>query len=204
MELMNNKLYRKNKGFFIQNKGYAMTHEISELGVNRYYLSELEKSGIITRIKTGLYKWNEYDFDFNFELTEVFIIAPKGVLCLKSALAYHGLTTYNPWQYEIAIERNNKVAIPEYPPMKIIYFSKDLYNLGLTEVDMDGHKIRVYDKEKTICDCIRYRNKIGIDMVKESLHEYLKRKDRDFNKLVIYAEKCRVQKLVKEYFEVLV
>ena len=201
---MNSNTYEKIKEIFMKNKGYTMTKEISEHGINRYYLSELEKKGVITRIKTGLYKWSEYDFDYNFELVEVFKIVPQGILCLKSALAYHELTTYNPWQYEVAIERNCNIIVPEYPPIKLIYFSKELYDLGATEVYIEGHKVRVYDKEKTICDCVRYRNKIGADMVKESLHEYLKRKDKNLNKLMVYAEKCRVRKLVKEYLEVLV
>ena len=129
---------------------------------------------------------------------------PKGVLYLTSALAYYDLTTYNPWQYEIAIERTKKVTIPDYPPIKLVYFSEKQLDLGIVETDMDGHTVRIYDIEKTICDCVRYRNKIGIDIVKEGINEYLKRKDKDLNKLMKYAEVCRVQKILKEYLEVLV
>ena len=201
---MNSNLYKKIKDIFIVNQGYATTKQISKQGINRYYINELKKNGFIEPIKTGLYKWVDYDFDFDFEFAEVFKIVPNGVLCLKSALSYHELTTFNPWQYEIAVERSSKAKVPKYPPIKLVYFSKKLYELGLTEVYVEGYKVRVYDVEKTICDCIRYRNKIGIEMVKESLHEYLKRKNRDFNKLLLYAKKCRVEKIIKEYLEVLV
>lgn len=201
---MESKFYEEIKDVFFINNGYATTKDISKRGINRYYINELKKNGFIEPIKRGLYKWVDYDFDFDFELAEVFKIVPKGILCLKSALSYHELTTFNPWQYEIAVERSSKVAIPKYPPIKLIYFSEDLYELGKTEVFIKGHNVRVYDVEKTICDCIRYRNIIGMDMVRESLHEYLKRKNRDLNKLLLYAKKCRVEKIIREYLEVLI
>jgi predicted transcriptional regulator of viral defense system len=137
-------------------------------------------------------------------LVDVFKIVPKGVLCLTSALAYYDLTTFNPYQYEIAVERSCKLIIPEYPPIKLLYFSKKQLETGINNIEVDGHLIRIYDMEKTICDCIRYRNKIGIDIVKEGINEYIKRNDRNFNKLINYAEICRVQKILKEYLEVLV
>ena len=201
---MNEIIKEEIRELFFKNKGYATTKEISGKGINRYYISYLEKAGIISKIKKGLYKWAEYDFQYNFELVDVFKIVPQGVLCLTSALAYYNLTTFNPWQYEIAIERDSKVAIPEYPPIKLLYFSQKQLETGISNIEVDGHIINIYDIEKTICDCIRYRNKIGIDIVKEGINEYIKRADRDFNKLTKYAEVCRVQKILKEYLEVLV
>lgn len=201
---MNTDKYDQIKDIFMSHNGYASTKEVSTYAINRYYISELSEKGIIEKVKNGFYKWCDYDFDFDFELVEVSRIVPTGVLCLKSALAYHNLTTYNPWQYEVAIERSDRVAIPPYPPIKIVFFSKALYELGISEIDIAGHKVRIYDMEKTICDCIRYRNKIGIDMIKECLHEYLKRNDRNLTKLMSYAETCRIKKILKEYLEVLV
>lgn len=201
---MNDIIKEEIKEIFFTNKGYATTKQISNKGINRYYISSLEKCGAISRIKAGLYKWEGYDFKYNFEIVDVFKIVPKGVLCLTSALAYYDLTTFNPWQYEIAVERSSKVVIPEYPPIKLLYFSQKQLEIGISNMEVDGHIIRIYDMEKTICDCIRYRNKIGIDIVKEGINEYIKRKDKNFNKLMKYAEICRVQKILKEYLEVLV
>jgi predicted transcriptional regulator of viral defense system len=201
---MKQAIFEKIKTIFFANKGYATTGELSEIGINRFYISELRKNGIVEQVKAGFYKWRDYDFDYDFELVEVFRIIPSGVLCLKSALAYHGLTTYNPWQYEVAIERSGKVGLPPYPPIKVVFFSKSLHELGVMEVDIESHQVKVYDLEKTICDCIRYRNKIGIEMVKEGLNTYLKRSDRNLEKLLVYAEKCKTRKLVNEYLEVLV
>lgn len=201
---MNDKIQKELKELFFNNKGYATTKEISNKGVNRYYISNLQKSGVITKIKTGLYKWSEYDFQYNYELVDVIKIVPNGVLCLTSALAYYNLTTMNPWQYEVAMERDRKIVIPDYPPIKLVYFSKDQFVTGISEVDIDGYMIKIYDVEKTVCDCIRYRNKIGIDIVKETLNEYIKKSDKDFNKLMEYAKVCRIQKILKEYLEILV
>lgn len=204
VNLMNSEIFEQIKTVFINNNGYATTAELSALGINRFYVSELRKSDIIEQIKVGLYKWQDHDYDYDFELVEVQRIIPSGVLCLKSALAFHGLTTFNPWQYEVAIERSSKVSIPIYPPIKVVFFTMALYELGILEIDVAGHKVKVYDLEKTICDCIRYRNKIGIEIVKEGLQEYLKRSDRNLDKLLIVAKKCKVQKILKEYLEVLV
>lgn len=201
---MDCKKYDMIKDIFILNNGYATTKQISEQGINRYYINELKKNGFIQSIKTGLYKWTDYNFDFDFELAEVSKIVPEGVLCLKSALSYHQLTTFNPWEYEVAVDRSSKIVVPQYPPLKIVYFSKKFYELGIMEVFIESHKVKVYDMEKSICDCIRYRKSIGMDMVRETLREYLKKKDRDLNKLMLYAGKCRVEKIMKEYLEVLV
>lgn len=201
---MNKKIEKKIEDIFIKNNGYGTTKELYANGINWYYINRLESEGRITRIKRGLYKLNDKRVEYTDQIVEVFKIVPQGVLCLTSALSYYELTTYNPWQYEIAIERDMKVKIPGYPPIKIVYFSRDLYELGIIKTKIDDHEIKVYDMEKTICDCIRYRNKIGIEMVKESLNEYIKRNDKNISKLVKYAKECRVYKILKEYMEVLI
>lgn len=201
---MNQDIYEKIKSVFELNNGYANTSEISNMGFNRYYISKLKHDGIIIPVKVGLYKWVNHDFDYNFELVEVFKIVPEGVLCLKSALSYHGLSSiYHPTQYEVAIERSHKISIPKCPPIKIIFLSQLMYELGRTDIKIAGHGISVYDMEKTICDCIRYRNKVGIEIIKESIKEYLKRNDRNLDKLMEYAEQSKIQRIVKEYLELL-
>jgi predicted transcriptional regulator of viral defense system len=201
---MNEKIKNQIKSIFTKNNGYARSKELVNKGINPYYISDFEKEGYITRVKWGLYKWNEDDFQNINEIYEINKIVPQGVICLTSALAFHELTTYNPWEYQVAIERNTKVAIPDYPPIKLVFFTNSLYELGITEIKKDGHKIRVYDLEKTICDCIRYRNKIGPEMIKEGMNEYIKRKDKNISKLIMYAAKCNVERKVKEYLEVLI
>lgn len=122
-----------------------------------------------------------------------------------SALSYYELTTYNPWEYYIAIHRDStKVKNIEYPPIKLIYFSDKQFNIGITTINVNGNKVKIYDKEKTICDCVRYRNKIGMDIFKEVLKEYIRSKEQNINKLMEYAKELGVKNVLQDYLEVLI
>lgn len=190
---------------FKKNKGYARTKDIVSAGIHKYYLYKLEKNNVISKIKRGLYRWNDNDIDTQLELIEVSKIVPKGVICLLSALSYYDITTYNPWEYYVAIHRDQfKPTIPDYPPISIFYFADKQYNTGIIEISIDGNKIKIYDLEKTICDCVRYRKKIGVDVVKEALYEYVRKKSNNINKLLNYARDTGVYSILKNYLEVLI
>lgn len=184
---------------FSKNNGYAVSKDIKESGFSKYVIKKFEEDGVITRIKRGVYRWNNYE-DYN-EYRDISRVVPNGVLCLVSALSYYNLTTYTPSEYHIALERNMKVKTPSYPPIKIYYFSKKYYSEGITEVDIDGSKLKVYDIEKTICDCFRYRNQIGKDILLESLKEYSLRKDKNVSKFMKYAKFLHIEKQIKQYME---
>lgn len=189
-----------------RNNGYATTADMVKEDINPYYINSLKKAGKIVGVKRGVYRANEEGFDFNFDVSIVDVakIVPDGVLCLSSALAYHGLTTYMPRVYEVAIERDKKIVIPEYPPIKLVYFSKNTFETGIETKYIGGHPFRVYDLEKTVIDCLRYRGKIGKDIVKETLENYFDRNDRKLDVLLKYAKICRVQKILNTYMEVLI
>lgn len=190
---------------FIQNRGYARTGELIKKGIHSSYIYELESEGIITKVKRGLFKLTEYSFEEENELVEVSKIIPNGVVCLLSALSFYEFTTYNPWEYYVAVFRKSRTpVISEYPPIKILYFSEKQYSIGLTTIEIAGNEVKIYDREKTICDCVRYRNKIGMDIFKEALKEYLKYKEKDLSKLMKYAENLGVKKVLKDYLEVLI
>ena len=198
-------IYNKIKNIFERNNGYARTKDILEADIHSSHLYKLQDKGEITRIKRGLYRWNDNEFNSNTELIEVSNIVPNGVLCLLSALSYYDLTTTNPWEYYIAIHRDeHRPKLPDYPPISIFYFADKQYNTGIEEVDIGGSKVKIYDKEKTICDCIRLRNKVGTDVVKEAMQDYLKKKDKNISKLLAYAEVTRVKSIVGRYLEILV
>ena len=138
-------------------------------------------------------------------MVEVSKLVPKGVICLLSALSYYELTTYNPWEYQIAIHRGSKKPkLPDYPPIKIIYLADAQYSIGIDEVDINGSVVRIYDREKTICDMVRYREKLGMDLMKEGLRNYLKSSNKNITKLVSYADKLRIQTVFQKYLEVLI
>jgi len=199
------KEYKRIKKIFKENGGYARTKDIIEAGIHIRYLYQLVEEKTIEKIKRGLYHWNTDEFSNREELIKVTKIVPKGVVCLLSALDYYEVTTQNPWEYYIAIHRDDhKPVLPDYPPISIFYFSDQQFKAGIEEVKINDNTIKIYNLEKTLCDCLRLRNKIGMDVVKEALKEYVTRQDRNISKLLEYAEITNVQNLMQKYLEVLV
>jgi len=192
------------KEIFYANHGYSSTGDISSAGIDRKYLKDLVNEGSIERIKRGLYRWKNVKFEVEEELINVSKIIPQGVICLVSALAYYRLTSYTPGEYTIAVRRNYNIKLPDYPPIKLYYFSDKYYKDGIEKIDINGNIVKIYNVEKTICDCLRYENKISKDIIIESIKEYIKRKDKNISKLVHYAAKAKVKDIVQKYIEVLI
>ncbi len=170
---------------------------------NKKYLKDLLNENSIYKLKRGLYKWNELEFDYSNEIIDVAKIVPEGVICLTSALLYYDLTTYIPSEYQIAIHRKSKVVLPDYPPIRLFYFSDKYYQSGITEVSLAGNSIKIYNIEKTIPDCFRYSNETPKDILIESIKEYMNRRDKNINKLMKYAQNTSAEKLLIKYVEVL-
>ncbi len=199
-----NSYYKKIKEVFEKNNGYAKTKDIVKTGINKYHLYKLLEKNKIIKLKNGLYKWNYPEKNSDEELVEVSKIVSSGVICLLSALSYYELTTTNPWQYYIAIHRDvHKPKLPEYPPIKIFYFSQKQYETGIINREINENKIQIYDMEKTLCDCFRYRNKVGRDIVNEAFKEYVNGKYMNMDKLLKYAEKVGPYNELKKYLELL-
>jgi predicted transcriptional regulator of viral defense system len=189
--------------FFKSNSGYVKTKEVIAQGFHHKYLRELEEDGTIIKIKNGLYSLTENE-NYN-SLYENSLIIPRGVFCLGSALSFYDLSTWDPPEVHMAIPRGMKVQIPENLPIKLYYFSGRFFETGKTEVELEsGQKITMYDIEKTICDIIRYRNRIGIDIMKEALNEYLKLKNKNLNILYDYAGKLGIKTILDNYMDVLI
>ena len=177
--------------------GYATSKKVRARGIHpRYFKSALDDK-IITKIKPGIYKLTNTINTANQGFVDISYAVPDGVICLLSALSYYELTTFNPRVIYVAIKRKSWRPKIEYPPVKFYYFSEKQFEAGIDTIIINKHKVRIYCKEKTICDCFRYRNKLGIDIAKEALSEYLKRKDRDLEKLMKYAKICRVESIMK-------
>jgi len=184
--------------------GYISAKELTEAGLSSYDISRFIELDYIDKVKRGLYRKCNADDEYN-EMVEVSKIVPKGFICLLSALTYYELTTYIPSEYQIAVHMNaHKTKLPGYPPIKLYFFSDDRFNTGVSSIKISGNKVNIYDVEKTLCDCIFYRNKIGTDIVKEALDNYIKRKSKNIPRLLEYAEKLRVKATLKTYLEVLI
>jgi predicted transcriptional regulator of viral defense system len=183
-------LFKKNNGFLTTSKLYTK-------GFSKYEINKLIDNDTIIRIKRGLYKLAENNNVNVYE--EINKIIPKGIFCLFSAWRYYDLTTYIPHEQHIAIFSKSKVALPEYPPIKIYYWTKETYELGVV-----SEKFKIYDLEKSVCDAIRYRTKIGNDILNEILKTYLKRKDKNLDKLMKYAIKLNISNILKQYLDILI
>ncbi len=187
-------------------QGFARRRDVTETGINPYQVRRLEAAGLITKVSRGLYRWNTLAVPN--EMVEAGRLVPKGVFCLFSALAYYELTTYVPHEHHLAIAQKEKVSLPDHPPIKVYYWSRQAQEAGVVshtirEGDAMPATIRMYDVEKTIADALKYRHKIGKDLVSEVLRNYLKRRGRNLDKLMGYAKVLRVEKVLREYLSVL-
>lgn len=201
--LMKDDIYKKIYNIFKKNSGYARTLDITQSGIHNIYLNYLLEKGEIERIKRGLYRWIDMENPAGSTLLDVAMAIPNGVICLQYALAYHNLTTYKPWQIFVAIDRKSRVKVPDYPPVKLYYFAPKIFNAGIEKIKYGRHEVKIYCKEKTICDCMRYRKQLGKDIVKEMMLNYVKSHTRDLDLLMKYAGICGVTKQVQLYVEVL-
>ena len=192
-----NKINKKINKVFKKHGGFARTKDILAAGIHRRDIKRIRDEGRIIRVKRGLYRLSEIPLVSNQGYIDLARAVPEGVICLLSALSYHELTTFNPSVISMALCRGRRRPKIEYPPVEFYYFSKKQFKAGVNEIKIKGHKISIYCPEKTICDCFRYRSKLGLDIAKEGLSEYLKRKGRNLESLFEYAEICRVKKLME-------
>lgn len=186
-----------------ENKKFITTAELKDMGYSYYKIGKLEKEGLLHRINRSTYENLSYKGDENdFFSAEAFV--PNGVICLMSAARYYELTNFLPDSVDVAIERKKKVVtLPDWPEIKIFYFAPTRMDLGVTEVREGDNVFHIFDIEKTVVDIIYYRNKIGIEETSEVLKNYLKRRDRQIDRLYAYAKRLRCEKVVRTYLEVL-
>jgi hypothetical protein len=184
---------------FNKNKGYLTRKQIPDKSIYNHLLA-LVNDGIIERIKPGVYFYEKASRDNT--MIDVEKIVPGGVLCLYSAWAHYELTVQITQSFNVAIEKNRKISLPDYPPITLFYWKREYYELGITTQTIGGYRVNIYDLEKSVCDAVKYRTKIGIETTSEILKTYLKRKDRNLTKLLGYAKKMRIEKTLKTYLEV--
>ncbi|MDO4341031.1 MAG: hypothetical protein Q4C91_23635 [Eubacteriales bacterium] len=187
-----------------ENKKFITTAELKDMGYSYYKIGKLEEQGILSRVNRSTYENLTYKGDENdFFSAEAFV--PNGVICLMSAARYYELTNFLPDAVDVAIERKKKVnTLPEWPEIRIFYFDTSRMNIGVTEVRDGDNCFHIFDIEKTVVDIVYYRNKIGIEETSEVLRNYLKRRDRQIDRLYAYAKRLRCEKIVRTYLEVLV
>jgi predicted transcriptional regulator of viral defense system len=164
------------------------------------YLHRLARQGVLDRVGRGLYRVAGTDVSEKRTLAEASKRVPHGVVCLLSALQFHKMTTQSPFEVWMAIDVKARRPVVAYPPLRIVRFSGAALEQGVLSQDVDGVPVRIYDPAKTVADCFKYRNKIGVDVALEALREY-RRQRRSMDELWRYAEVCRVTKVMQPYLE---
>ncbi|MDO4512127.1 MAG: type IV toxin-antitoxin system AbiEi family antitoxin domain-containing protein [Bacteroidales bacterium] len=154
--------------------------------------------GEMIRVRKGVYALPEA---LASNMVDVERIVPRGVLCLYSAFLHYDLSTQVPAALCVAIEAKRKVQIPEYPLIDLYYWKKEYLQLGVVKQNITGHSVLITDVERTVCDAVKYRNKIGLDVCGEVINNYLKRENRNISLLNEYAQKLRVKRILSMYLE---
>lgn len=157
------------------------------------------KEGELVRLRNGLYA----DPDaLAGSIVDIDAIIPGGILCLYSAWSYYNLTTQIPDAFYVAVSRNRKIRLPEFPDIKPVFQRNDLLEIGKAEIEENGIKVLITDIERSVCDAVKYRNKIGIDVMTEIIDNYLRRTDRNLSRLTVYAKKLRVYSTLHQILQV--
>jgi predicted transcriptional regulator of viral defense system len=185
----------------IRQAGILRPRDLDTYGIPRTYLQRLFEKGLVERVGRGLYMLPGADISEHHSLVEACKRVPRGVICLLTALRFHGLGTQNPFEVWIAIGQKSWRPQAGYPPLRILYLSGDVFNTGIEEHKVEGVPVRIYSPAKTVADCFKFRNKIGLDVAVEALKEYRRVYSKDLDNLWRMARVCRVDRIIRPYLE---
>ena len=163
------------------------------------YLNRQVKEGNLIKLGRGIYALPETEFDENQTLLEVSHLVPKGVFCLLSALRFHELTTQNPFEVWLAVDRNAAVPNISSVQTRIFRMSGNSFSEGIEEHNIEGGTIKVYSPAKTVADCFKYRHKIGLDVALEALRDSVKSKKATIDEIWYFAKINRVANVILPY-----
>jgi predicted transcriptional regulator of viral defense system len=189
------------KELLLSQSGAFRTGEAIKAGIHSRTLCAMRDQGVVERLGRGMYRFAHLPPLGNPDLATVAMKVPKGVICLISALSYQEMTTEIPHEIYLALPRGAEAPRLDYPPLRIFWFSGPAFDEGIEQHDLDGIPMKVYSPEKTLADCFKYRNKIGLDVVLEALKLYRQRKRFWADTLVHFARICRVEKVMRPYLE---
>ena len=186
---------------FRKHGGQLRMSEAIKQGITRYMLYSLRDKGVIEQVSRGIYRLVDLPPISNPDLVTVSLRFPNAVICLVSALTYHDITTQIPHAVFVTVPRDSRMPSLDHPPIQAHRFSNEACKSGIEEHPIDGVSVKVYSPEKTLADCFKFRNKIGMDVVLEALKLYKTRKKFNLGELLRYAKICRVEKVMQPYLE---
>lgn len=186
---------------FKSHRGILRFSAMLKAGFHRCEIKSLLESGEIERIGRGIYRLKDSPPLSNPDLVTVTLQSPKGVICLISALSYHEATDEIPHSIYVAIPRGIRANKIDYPPVKYFRYAPEIWKNGIETHTIDGHPVRIYSLAKTVADCFRYRNKIGLDVARQALKIAVTKKKIKPTEIMRFAKICRVDKFIRPYVE---
>jgi len=183
--------------------GMFRAHELAKQGIPRVYLQRLEQQGLLVREARGLYRVPNAKITENHSLAEAAKRVSHGVLCLLSALRFHGLTTQAPSEIWLAIAWKARAPKRDTQPLRIARMSGKALTEGVEQYQIEGVSVKIYNHAKTVADCFKYRNKVGLDVALEALRDYRRQHRAGMDELWYFANTCRVAKVMQPYLEAL-
>ena len=196
-------LVQNAKQIIIAHGGVVRTKEALSAGIHPRTLYRLRDTGELIQVSRGVFQLRELEVLQEHDLVTVARCVPDAVICLVSALSFHELTTQIPRQVDIAIVRGSRTPGIEHPPVKVYHFALAAFNAGVEGHVIEGVEIRVYSPEKTLADCFKFRNRLGMEVVLEALSLYRERREVCLSKLVEFADICRVKNVMRPYLEMM-
>lgn len=191
----------KVEAIFRRHGGVLRTGEALGYGIHPETLYAMRDEGLLETLSRGLYRLKDIPLEGSDDLITVAHRIPRAHICLISALSFHGITTQIPHAVYCAIPRDIHQPRIDYPPVRFFRFSETSYHDGVESHTMSGTKVQIYNVEKTLADCFKYRNQIGMDTVLEALHLYRERKPLKVDALLAHARICRVYNVLAPYLE---
>jgi predicted transcriptional regulator of viral defense system len=186
---------------FAKQSGILRVRDVATMGIHPENLRRLAAEGVLTRGARGVYYLADADITEHHTLAEVCKRVPGGVICLLSALRFHELTTQSPWDVWLAIDRKARKPRLEYPALRIARFSGSALTEGVEAHRIEGVTVKVFSPAKTVVDCFKYRNKIGLDVALEATKDYLRAHRGGMDNLWRFAKICRVANVMRPYLE---
>lgn len=186
---------------FKEHGGVMRTSEVLDAGVHRRTLYHMRDDGIVTAIQRGVYQLTESEPLSNPDLVIVAKKIPEVRICLISALSIHDMTDEIPHKVNIALHRSSWQPVLDYPSLKVYRFSEETINSGLQTKTIDGVEVKVFNPAKTIADCFKFRNQIGLDIAIEALKNGINEEKATYGDIVKYAKLCKVERVIKPYLE---
>lgn len=187
----------------VRSRGVVRPRDLDEIDVPREYLRRLCDRGLLERPGRGLYVLAGAEATEGATLAEACRRIPRGIVCLLSALRFHDLTSESPFEVWMAIDRQSWRPHVDYPPVRIVRFSGQSLAYGVEEHRIDKVLCHIYSPAKTVADCFKYRNKIGLDVAIEALRDCRRQRKATVDELWNAANVCRMSNVMRPYLEAL-